>query len=194
MVVSFTFLELGQNAISTGRGWLTCAVLRSSVISLVQGGWSHCLRKFLERQLLGVFGLCTAGCPITVGGVEVMLFAKLSNLLSDGDGLRQAFDWRGASGMKPCFKHFNVYKKVQFAEPLSTLLAATAVSVKSARPGTLELDRVPVEPASAGRTDGLIRAGWLAEYRGATLHADGLCSAKSIHTTLRHSSCGVRQA
>jgi hypothetical protein len=40
-----------------------------------------------------------------------LLFARLTNLLSDGDGLRMAFDWKGASSLKPCFKHYNVFKK-----------------------------------------------------------------------------------
>lgn len=32
-------------------------------------------------------------------------------MLSDGDGFRQAFDWRGGSSLLPCFKHWNVLKK-----------------------------------------------------------------------------------
>ena len=33
-------------------------------------------------------------------------------MLSDGDGLRMAFDWKGASGLKPCFVHWNVFGKL----------------------------------------------------------------------------------
>ena len=113
MVLSFTFLELGQSAISSGLGWFTCAVLRSTVIKRIAGGWSACLRVFLQRQLLGSSGLAVAGCPVTVHGRDIMLFARLSNLLSDGDGLRQALDWGGASSIKPCFKHHNVFRKVE---------------------------------------------------------------------------------
>lgn len=111
MVLSFSFLELGQEALSSGRGWFTCVVLRSTVIAKIAGGWGCCLRRFLERQLLGPNGLAASGCPMTIGGRDILLFGKVSNLLSDGDGLRQALDWKGASSLKPCFKHFNVYKK-----------------------------------------------------------------------------------
>jgi len=114
MVLSFTFLELGQEAVSSGSGWITCAVLRSSISSNVVGGWSHCLRLFLERQLLGRDGLATSGCPLSVEGVNFLLYAQLHNLLSDGDGLRQALDWKGATSLKPCFKHYNVWKKALF--------------------------------------------------------------------------------
>jgi hypothetical protein len=135
MVVSFSFLELGQAAISNGIGWTTCAILRSHVISEVQGGWAHCLRKFLERMLVGQFGLCTAGFPITIDGTHVMMFGKLTNILSDGDGLRMALDWRGASGMKPCFKHFNVYKKDRSASKRAQLTALATSVALTARAG-----------------------------------------------------------
>jgi hypothetical protein len=77
----------------------------------VDGGWSHMMRLFLERILFGESGLSTVGVPVLIGGQERILFAKLTNLLSDGDGLRMGWDWKGASSLKPCWKHFNVFKK-----------------------------------------------------------------------------------
>ncbi len=112
MVLSFSFVELGQLALSTGDGWFTPLVLRTAVIDQVRGGWSACLRRFMEHQLLGADGLATSGVALTIGGRHMMLFALLGALLSDGDGLRQSLDWRGASSLKPCFKHNNVFKKV----------------------------------------------------------------------------------
>ena len=114
MVLSYTFRELGQEALGNGLGWITCAVLRSSCIHAVRGGWSCLLRLFLEGQLFGRAGLATVGCPLSVKGNHFLLFAKLTNVLSDGDGLRQAYDWRGASGLKGCVKHYNVWKKASF--------------------------------------------------------------------------------
>ena len=111
MVLSFTFLELGQEAISNGEAWFTPVVLRSNVITELQGGWSACLNRFLQHQLLGRDGLATGGVPLLIQGQHIALFARLSNLLSDGDGLRMALDWRGASSLKPCIKHYNVFKK-----------------------------------------------------------------------------------
>ena len=40
-----------------------------------------------------------------------MLYGKLASLLSDGDGLRMGLDWKGATSLKPCIKHFNVWRK-----------------------------------------------------------------------------------
>jgi hypothetical protein len=77
----------------------------------VDGGWSYMLRLFVERILYGQSGMSTVGMPVLIGGQQRVLFAKLTNLLSDGDGLRMGWDWKGASSLKPCWKHFNVFKK-----------------------------------------------------------------------------------
>lgn len=77
----------------------------------VEGGWSAMLRVFLERLLTGSTGFATLGVPITVDADPCLLFASLHSLLTDGDGHRQGWDWRGASSLKPCFKHWNVFKK-----------------------------------------------------------------------------------
>ncbi len=69
------------------------------------------LRLFVERILYGPSGMSTVGVPLLIGGQERLLFAKLTNLLSDGDGHRMGWDWRGAASLKPCWKHFNVFKK-----------------------------------------------------------------------------------
>ena len=41
MVLSFTFRELGQEAIMSGKGWFTCVVLRSSILATVLDGQHH---------------------------------------------------------------------------------------------------------------------------------------------------------
>jgi hypothetical protein len=69
------------------------------------------LRLFVERILYGQSGMSTVGMPVLIGGQQRVLFAKLTNLLSDGDGLRMGWDWKGAGSLKPCWKHFNVFKK-----------------------------------------------------------------------------------
>jgi hypothetical protein len=111
MVLSFTFRELGPAAMSSAIAWHTPVVVRTKVIGQVAGGWSHLLALYLKKQLLGPSGLATAGVPLMLNGQVVLIFARLTNLLSDGDGLRSAFNWKGASGLKPCFKHFNVFNK-----------------------------------------------------------------------------------
>ena len=69
------------------------------------------LAVFLRRLLLGASGLATAGIAVEINGSPTLIFAKLRILISDGDGLRLAFSWRGASSIKPCLKHGNVLKR-----------------------------------------------------------------------------------
>ena len=111
MVLSFTFRELGQSAMCSAIACQTPVVVRETYIKMVAGGWSNLLKLHLQRQLLGPGGLATAGVPVVLNGSVVLIFAKLTNLLSDGDGHRIAFDWKGHASLKPCFKHFNVFKK-----------------------------------------------------------------------------------
>jgi len=112
MVLSFTFLELGQSAISSGEGWVTPVCVRPSNINKVTGGWPCMLKHYLHRQLFGPVGLLTSGLVMDLGGAPIVIFAKLANLLTDGDGFRGTFDWRGHASLRPCFKHWNVFKKV----------------------------------------------------------------------------------
>ncbi len=114
MVLSYSFLELGQVALSHAASWMTTVCVRSSVIRTLTGGWSHMMALYLKRQLFGPDGLATAGVPLVLDGDPdrpTVLFARLACLLSDGEGLKHVFDSKGSSGIKPCFKHFNVFRK-----------------------------------------------------------------------------------
>ena len=149
MALSFSFLELGQLAISTGSGWLTPVVFRERLIDQVvvhespscrtasqtqafvycfalapqrswferlpspkvAGGWGTCLRFLLEYMLQSECGLGVGGVPLPLDSGPVLLFAKLTNVLADGEGHQQAWNWKGASALKPCLKHSNVVKK-----------------------------------------------------------------------------------
>ena len=83
--------------------------IRSSVLHSVRGGWSAVLRAFLRLLLLGPQGFHSAGYPVSVSGQQRLLYARVQILISDGDGLRQALQWLGASALKPCFRHWNVF-------------------------------------------------------------------------------------
>lgn len=113
MVLSYNYLEVGDDALSRDSCWLTPLVVRTSVISQTKGGWSAILRHYLKLHLLGDSGASTAGVPIVLdeGEPPRLLFAKLAFVISDGDGLRQALEWKGAAGIKPCFRHYNVFAK-----------------------------------------------------------------------------------
>jgi hypothetical protein len=62
-------------------------------------------------MLMDLPGLSTSGIAIDLDGEPVLLYAKLAAVLADGDGHAKAFDWKGASSLKPCLRHYNVYKK-----------------------------------------------------------------------------------
>jgi len=87
MVLSFSFLELGQSCLSSGVFWSTPVAVRSVIIYKVSGGWSSMLAVVLRRLLLGPAGLATAGVPLPLSSGCHLLFARLSNLITDGDGL-----------------------------------------------------------------------------------------------------------
>ena len=111
MNLSFTFANLGFEAIARESFWLTPVTLLCKNYKNVAGGWSQLLAKFLEVCFLGPQGFMTAGVPIDLPGGTYCIKAKLESVLSDGDGHRSGLQWRGASSLKPCFRHGNVVKK-----------------------------------------------------------------------------------
>ena len=88
MVVFFTFRQLGQEELSTASLWNTPIAVRSNIIHQVHGGWSGMLAVFLRRILLGPSGLATAGITLELPCGPRLLFGRLGNLLTDGDGFR----------------------------------------------------------------------------------------------------------
>ena len=111
MCLYFNFLELGHATVVEAATWMCPIIIACEVEAQVEGGWSRIFADFLERLLFGPTGFLTAGVAISDGSECFTLFATLGVLMSDGDGLRKAFAWRGASSMRPCFRHSNVLKK-----------------------------------------------------------------------------------
>ena len=77
----------------------------------VKGGWSHMFAQFLKMLLFGQRGFSRTGVEVKIIDVDVIIFARLEIIISDGDGLRLAFCWRGAGSFKPCLRHWNVLKR-----------------------------------------------------------------------------------
>ena len=69
------------------------------------------LKRYLMHQLCGPEGITTVGVVVDVGSGPCLVFAKLSAMLTDGDGWRTALDWKGHASLKPCFRHWNVFRK-----------------------------------------------------------------------------------
>ena len=142
MVVSCSFLEVGQSFLSDRVAWMTPAIIRSKALHDVQGGWSKALSVFLEHLLTGPLGFSTVGSAVELDNGPVVIYAKLAVLLTDGEGWyrvefnvaitrhsciakvhnngrarwphcrQKCYDWRGHGSLKPCFRHPNVFRKV----------------------------------------------------------------------------------
>ena len=112
MNLCFSFEEL-RSALSCDVAWFTPVAVRKTLMDQVEGGWSRILRAFLELQLFSDGGLMSdIGVALDLGdGAVGQVFAKPSALLSDGDGLRLALQWMGARSTKPCWRHWNIFKK-----------------------------------------------------------------------------------
>ena len=108
MVVNFSFQELGV-ALHSDRCWWTMAVIRSSILGRVEGGWSRVLRDLLKMTLMGVTGMQRVGIALQIQDAYAVIYGKVGCLLSDGDGLRMALQWMGASSLHPCFRHIGSY-------------------------------------------------------------------------------------
>ena len=110
MNLVFSFVELGS-ALSCDLAWFSPVSVRTSVIHDVDGGWSCMLKEYLKLQLLSPNGLHN-GVALDLGrGRVVAIHARLHQTLSDGEGLRMALDWMGHASTKPCFRHYNVFRK-----------------------------------------------------------------------------------
>ena len=91
-------------------------------MSKAVGGLSACLVRYLKKHLLGPLGVQTVGVVCNVDGVSYTLYARLTNLLSDGEGLKYGLDVFGHGGIAPCIRCWNVLRKT-----LALPIAATAL-------------------------------------------------------------------
>ena len=96
MVLNFSFAELGPHLIHDAV-WFTPVVVRSKMIEKASGGWSNMLRMFLRHLLWGTHGVQKVGIPFVRSESVRLIHAKVAFVLSDGDGLRIALDWKGHS-------------------------------------------------------------------------------------------------
>ena len=72
---------------------------RSSEMEDVHAGWSQALKLLLRKLLMHESGPAHGGIPFTVGGEVCTVYAKVSDIISDGDGHRQGLESVGAGGM-----------------------------------------------------------------------------------------------
>jgi hypothetical protein len=109
MCLYFTFAEL--SSASVGDTWFCLLATRQCVIDHLEGGWSRVFATVLHRMFLGTHGLSRVGANFSFKSKSYILFAKLSNILSDGAGLQKAIGWRGWSSLRVALVHDNILKK-----------------------------------------------------------------------------------
>lgn len=91
---------------------LTPATIRHNIAMEVEGGYSNIIARFLRLLLAGPSGLSTAGVALDLGDRgSAVLFARLANIVADGEGFELAYEWRGASSIRPCLRHWNVLSR-----------------------------------------------------------------------------------
>ncbi len=87
----------------------------------MDGGWAQFFRRYVALQLLGACCLSTGGVSVTLEGQPKLLFARLGNLLADGEGHLQAFDCKGAWALNPCLRDFSINDKARSTRAFSLL-------------------------------------------------------------------------
>ena len=55
--------------------------------------------------------MSSAGVPLVISCETCLVTADMKNMLSDGDGIKMAFNWKGGGGTKPCILHWNVFAR-----------------------------------------------------------------------------------
>ena len=122
MVLAFNFLELGEDILRNDCTWFVPVVLRSSELEDVCAGWSQALKLVLRRMLVHELGPAKGGIPFSVHGEACIIYATVSDIISDGDGHKQGLEWIGAGGLKPCLLHSNVWSKRSRMDDASEVL------------------------------------------------------------------------
>jgi len=96
-----------KHALLSEFAWFPIGILRSSIIRQTSGGLSNIVRKLLRTWDDGRHGL-----PINFPkkGLQIMSF-QLSACIMDEAAMREMWQFKGASGRKPCGLCKNVISK-----------------------------------------------------------------------------------
>ena len=120
MVLSFSFREfalLSLTIAASSSMWFTTCVLQASVLKDVDGQWSCIFAHIVRMAFVSEGGgFARAGVIIACRGRVFRLFARVANILADGDGFKQLLQWKGANGMKCCPVCDNVVSKPDVAK------------------------------------------------------------------------------
>ena len=103
--IYFNFLEVRKHIYSE-FSWLMAGAILSIEVANIEGGLSGVMKALLESLFVGDTSVRFAGITLDFGG-EVgtrRVFIELHAIIADADALRAMFAFKGAAGLKPCFK------------------------------------------------------------------------------------------
>ena len=109
--IYFNFLEV-RKRIYSESSWLIAGAILSTEVANIEGGLSGVIKALLESLFVGDTSVRFAGLTLDFGG-EVgtrRVFIELHAIIADADALRAMFAFKGAAGLKPCFKCQNCDK------------------------------------------------------------------------------------
>jgi hypothetical protein len=103
--IYYSYAELGARMLSTESGWFVLTTIRSNLVDKIASGMSHLVRILLREAFFNDasgHNFATAGVTVTIGGVTVVIFARLKVIIGDEKSLKEIFGFKGASGFKLC--------------------------------------------------------------------------------------------
>lgn len=100
-----------ESALCDTHCWIPFATLLSSRLEGVEGGLSQVYKRLMEK-ILNEGGMFKEGFFVNVDGVNRLVRCKMEAPLGDESALKQIWNCKGASGLKPCLKCTNVLSKM----------------------------------------------------------------------------------
>jgi len=105
----WSLLDFGQ-ALRREECWLHMGVLRQSLLNTISGGLSSVTRMLLRACLLEDTESLTSGVTLNIPA-PYLFFGSIGVILGDESSLKQTWDLKGASGLRPCIKCKNCTMK-----------------------------------------------------------------------------------
>jgi hypothetical protein len=101
-VFYWSFLELGQDALSHEECWFSVTLLRWQTSKILKGQLAQAATHVLESMVATAGRNFRNGCTVPVGGHDTTIYAKIGCVIADEPGLKEVLSCKGHAGSKPC--------------------------------------------------------------------------------------------
>ena len=94
----YSYGELGAQALSTESGWFVLCTIRSTIVAQMVSGMAHLVRILLRELFFNNssgHNMATAGVTVTIGGMTIVLFARLKIIIGDEKALKEIYGFKG---------------------------------------------------------------------------------------------------